>query len=335
MRLISQSAFALLATVAIASVPLEGCSGDETAPPPSGTGTGAGGATTAAGGSAAGGSAAGGTTSTGGTVSVGVGGSSGPAFCGGNKLYACGDTEDNDGDGLIDAADPDCLGPCDNTEDSFWPDLPGDSGQGCDLDCFWDTGQGHEELCYWNHQCDPHANDQSDLYNDMEATPQVDCAFSGSDAEQQSLIPPNDPGGLDCDTMFNNQDPMCLDECKPLAPNGCDCFGCCELGGQYVWIGSLDPTGSFGTCDLGDIGKPNFLEECHPCVPVPGCNNPCDPCELCVGKTELPPECGQGGGGGMPQQECDSGNQPCGLPDQPPCPSGQYCITGCCVDIIE
>lgn len=32
------------------------------------------------------------------------------------QVYQCGDLIDNDGDGLIDAEDPDCLGPCDDTE---------------------------------------------------------------------------------------------------------------------------------------------------------------------------------------------------------------------------
>jgi hypothetical protein len=143
--------------------------------------------------------------------------------------------------------------------------------------------------------------------------------------------------------MFNTQPQTCLDDCKPMAPNGCDCFGCCELGGEYVWIGTYDANG-VGTCDIGDIGQPDFHEQCHPCVPVPGCNNPCGVCELCIGKTELPPECygeggsgqggsGQGGGGGSPPQQCPENVQACGLPGQDPCPSNHYCITGCCVPI--
>ncbi|NCT11979.1 MAG: hypothetical protein GW767_04415, partial [Rhodobacterales bacterium] len=32
------------------------------------------------------------------------------------KLLECGDCVDNDGDGLVDWRDPECLGPCDNTE---------------------------------------------------------------------------------------------------------------------------------------------------------------------------------------------------------------------------
>ena len=76
------------------------------------------------------------------------------------------------------------------------------------------------------------------------------------------------------------------------------------------------------------------------------CLNGCDKCELCIGKTELPPECnpsgtggaggGSGGGGGIGGAggggtgQCPPGNQACGLPGQAPCDSGYYCITGCC-----
>ena len=36
----------------------------------------------------------------------------------GSHLTECGDCEDNDGDGLFDERDPECLGPCDNSEGS-------------------------------------------------------------------------------------------------------------------------------------------------------------------------------------------------------------------------
>jgi len=54
----------------------------------------------------------------------------------GNKVYECGDLEDNDGDGLIDSQDEHCLGPCDNTEDSYYADIPGMTGGPCKSDCF-------------------------------------------------------------------------------------------------------------------------------------------------------------------------------------------------------
>ena len=47
-----------------------------------------------------------------------------PRSCAG-IVYQCGDSIDNDADGLLDADDPECLGPCDNSEDSYSPNLPG------------------------------------------------------------------------------------------------------------------------------------------------------------------------------------------------------------------
>jgi hypothetical protein len=63
-----------------------------------------------------------GITGTGGgaTTSTGTGGVPPPtegAPCD-RQVYQCGDLIDNDGDGLIDALDPDCLGPCDDNEGS-------------------------------------------------------------------------------------------------------------------------------------------------------------------------------------------------------------------------
>ena len=34
-------------------------------------------------------------------------------------VYACGDGEDDDGDGLVDNMDTECMGPCDDDEGSF------------------------------------------------------------------------------------------------------------------------------------------------------------------------------------------------------------------------
>jgi hypothetical protein len=331
-RKITLSAFALFGATAIASMPLEGCSGKEETTGVATTESGGAGANTNVGGSGAG-------TSTGGSPNGGAGpGGSGVGAgvppppteqvkCGGNKLYECGDLIDNDDDGLIDYQDPDCLGPCDNNESGFYPGLPGAPGQKCDLDCFWDTGQGHEENCYWDHHCDPY----SDLATYPEANPQSSCSWN-SDTQGPVNNQSFPPSPYNCDQMFNEQPQQCLDTCLVVAPNGCDCFGCCELGGEYVWVGSLDPTNKFGTCDLAAVGAPDFHEKCHPCTPVPGCNNPCGHCELCIGKTELPPDCyeNEGGGGGSPQ-DCPAGQEACGLPNQPPCPSGKYCITGCCV----
>jgi len=285
----------------------------------------------ATGGGATGGGVTGGGATGGGATGGGLPAPTEEAPCG-NQLYDCGDLIDNDNDGLIDYQDPDCLGPCDNTEDSYYPDLPGQSGQNCDLDCFWDTGQGHNWDCYWDHHCDPNADTSNATIN-----PQPLCAWDSAtdgSVDGQSFS----PSPYTCDEMYNSQPQSCLDQCKPLAPNGCDCFGCCELTpGVTVWLGSVEEGTNAGSCTIDAIGQPDFLERCHPCVQVPGCDNPCEVCEICINKPVLPPECfpgGEGGGGaGGAPQDCPPGQQACGLPGQDPCPSGFYCITGCCVPL--
>ena len=211
---------------------------------------------TAQGGGSATGGGQGGTNSGGsggsGTNSGGSGGStttyttgSGPpptsiAMCG-NKLYDCGDLIDNDNDGLIDSQDPDCLGPCDNTEDSYYTDLPGMSGGPCKSDCFWDNGNGSgTDDCFWDHKCDP-------LSVAPDYPPEGEgCAYD----------PDVSVGGMTCEEAFNNQSDTCLAVCEPLTPTGCDCFGCCELpagGGEYVWLGSVDDDKN-PTCDQAAVG---------------------------------------------------------------------------------
>ena len=136
----------------------------------------------------------------------------------------------------------------------------------------------------------------------------------------------------------------------PLTPNGCDCFGCCtfpQLAGQgpggadaFVWIGATDASNN-GTCTFADILD---TTKCPRCTPVPGCYNPCDKCELCIGKTTLPAECYaprqrpkvEAGAANASTPACPrrcsapAASSPAGsrarrLPDR------LYCITGCCI----
>lgn len=243
------------------------------------------------------------------------------------RTLQCGDCKDNDSDGLIDAQDPECLGPCDNTEGpALISDVGGVTGSTCHVDCYFDYGNGMgNDTCWWDHQCDP-----------LEPEKALGCLYK-----------PQLVGGNFCPQP---QDPACAQYCLPLTPNGCDCFGCCtfpELNGGYVWIGAKDPKTKEGICTLATITDPT---KCPPCTPIPGCENPCGKCELCMGKTTLPPECysstpdggtttTDGGGtttvdaGVPPELQCPGGEQPCGLPGQAPCPTGYYCISGCCIYI--
>jgi len=233
-----------------------------------------------------------------------------------SKIYQCGDLVDNDGDGLVDSQDPDCLGPCQDNEAGYYGNIPGQDGNGCILDCYWDydSGSGNDG-CYWNHKCDP-----NEVAPDYYPEPEY-----GAACEYDTTA--NTPGtGSSCDELYADQPQACYDYCGPLTPNGCDCFGCCELpagGGKYVWLGSEDLNDA-GSCTAADVADPT---KCHPCLPVAACLNGCGHCELCIGKTELPPDCMEG------PPECPDGVTPCGTPDLPPCPVNFYCTTGCCQPI--
>lgn len=245
-----------------------------------------------------------------------------PASCAG-RIYACGNCRDDDGDGAVDAADPGCIGPCDDTEDVY--DIGIGDTPTCLVDCYYDQDQGPgNDGCRFNQSCDPLAPD----------APRC----------------PYDPRAM-CERI----EPRCGDICGPLVPNGCDCFGCCELppgSGQFVYLGS-EPRAGAPRCSPETVSNPDSCRRCTP-VRVPGCFNECGPCELCLGRTSLPPECfppspadaavPDGSDAGPPRDaaspdagstsaRCPRGEQPCGLPSDPPCPeSAPYCLTGCCID---
>ena len=205
----------------------------------------------------------------------------------GNKLYECGDTLDNDMDGVIDLDDPECISPCDDDEGSFETKLPGQN-QDCKSDCYFDANSGGgDDHCEWNLKCDP-----------LNPGAEIGCEYD-PDFGMCSLEMPQ----------------SCLDFCVPLVPNGCDCFGCCEIEGQFVYLDGAD-------CSLDN------LDSCQSCTFFEGCNNPCDPdnCEVCFGQDpdDLPPECG------LPT--CDMGQTPC--LDEGDCAIGEFCQTGCCLPII-
>jgi hypothetical protein len=310
------------------------------------SGSGAGSSGSGAGSSGSGAGSSGSGASSSGTGAAGGSGPCVPVTCQG-KTYACGDCLDNDGDGLVDADDPDCLGPCDNTEDSYFGGIPGQNNAPCKMDCYFDqdTGPGNDD-CYWDHKCDPHEV-AAGYYPEHDLG--VQCAYDPN---------ANTPGtSKTCDELYNAQSATCGSYCGPLTPNGCDCFGCCELpagSAKYVWLGST--LNGVGTCDIASVGDPS---KCQPCLPVKGCLNTCEHCELCLGKTTLPPDCFPDGGSTSSSSstssgsttsssgsttsssstssgstgQCSPGVQPCGLPGQSPCGAGTYCITGCCQQI--
>jgi hypothetical protein len=187
----------------------------------------------------------------------------GIAECNG-VVYACGDGIDNDGDGKIDAQDPECSGPCDNDEGSFATGIPGDNKDACKQDCFFDGNSGSgNDGCEWNLKCDP--------------------LSPGQNLKPKAC--PYDPSYKNCP---GQQSALCKQVCLYLTPNGCDCFGCCT-----VFIGpGVSITVFLGSGPTCSVTTP---QNCAPCTPVPDCNNPCGECELCLGKTinDLPAHCFQ------------------------------------------
>lgn len=282
-----------------------------------GGGTSTGGSGVGAGGTGAGtgtGSTTSGTGATagfGGTSNTGVGGSliswggygaDGGVLCGSTQ---CTDCKDNDGDGLIDSADPECTSPLDNDESSFATGIPGDNVDPFWQDCFFDGNSGSgDDGCNYNTGC-----------------------LTGT-------ITPTDPNYTK-DCVVSDQ---CRTFCQKYTPNGCDCFGCCAVDTS---TGTVDIQLT-ATCTLADINDPT---KCPRCVQATSCVNTCEHCELCFGMTTLPSDCtadaGTGGstsvdsGGACVAPVCPSGEQSCGVSCTPACASGTYCTTGCCVDILR
>jgi hypothetical protein len=228
------------------------------------------------------------------------------------KTYACGDCLDNDGDGLVDSADPECLGPCDNTEDSYFGGIPGQNNAPCKQDCYFDqdSGSGNDD-CHWSHACDPHS-----LAPDYPPSGDSQCAY-----DENAKIAGT---SATCADLLATQSATCQTSCLPLTPNGCDCFGCCELpasSGNFVWLGST--VNGSGSCDPAHLGDPAY---CKPCQQVVGCLNRCDPCEVCVGRLAPDPSCSP-----LTGTQCPPGRTPCGISGQSTCSQYEYCISGCCV----
>jgi len=262
------------------------------------------------------------------------------ATCAGHGPYACGDCTDNDGDGLTDMGDPDCLGPCHDKEDLYMGCISGQKNQGCINDCYFDSDSGSgNDGCNWDHRCDPYGTDGSEGDRCPYASSCGTCDLTGdigACVRACDATPPALPGT--CAAMYDTQPAVCESYCGPLTPNGCDCFGCCELpsgSGQYVYLGSTSDNSTQcvnGTCTREAALAGDFTL-CKHCTPVAACLNTCETCECCLGKdcNNLPAECQPDTAppGCVPPQ-CAPDIQPCGVECTPPCPDQYYCNTGCC-----
>jgi hypothetical protein len=140
--------------------------------------------------------------------------------------------------------------------------------------------------------------------------------------------------------------------CQRLAPNGCDCFGCCAVTVAGVTKSIL----LVPTCKEGVFGNEML---CPPCTQQPSCVNTCEKCEICAGKPAPDPSCpglsppdggvwdagsAAGSDAGAPRPvvppapQCPAGVTSCGTGGQVAadrCPTGTFCLTGCCIKLIE
>ncbi len=254
----------------------------------------------------AGGSAAGAGESSAGSSTGGAGGAAPcvPTKCR-DMVFQCGNCQDDDQDGRIDALDPDCLGPCDDSEDTFFRPTQGDDG--CPQDCYFDKNAGFgNDRCLWSHACDPES-----VAPDYPPSGDAACVYNADTKVQNKS----------CADLRATQAATCLESCLPLTPNGCDCFGCCELPAhknEFVWLGTHASGSSVGTCNSDSVASG---VGCASCTPVLSCFNPCEGCEVCVGEVAPRPGCDE--------DLCDADSEPCGPNAE--CPATFYCITGCCV----
>jgi hypothetical protein len=215
----------------------------------------------------------------------------------------CSDGIDNDGDGKADYLDFECVGPNDNDEGTFATGIPGDNVDPCRQDCFFDGNSGGgDDKCLWQLKCDPRSVESECAYDPTYAMQHAtECSVSASQGED------------------------CVNRCQALVPNGCDCFGCCAIpGGPTIRLAA--------TCTAADFGDP---VKCPPCTQVTQCSNPCDTCEICIGKPSLPASCTPDGG--TPPPPACGDYMPCGPGtnlDPAQCPANTGCITGCCRPLI-
>jgi len=247
-----------------------------------------------------------GTAGRGGTT--GTAGTTGAAGTGSTGKPQCSDGIDNDGDGKIDYDDPECVGPLDNDESSFATGIPGDNMDACKQDCFFDGNSGAgDDHCDWQLKCDPASVNSKCPY---------DSAYAASHTTE-------------CSTSAS-QSQACITACRKLVPNGCDCFGCCVVPGAPA------PILLAATCTAANFNDP---VKCPRCTQVTQCSNPCEHCEICIGKPTLPADCIQTPDAGTdgpppPPNNCGSDYVPCGPGTATPadgCGTGYGCVTGCCI----
>lgn len=242
----------------------------------------------------------------------------------------CSDCVDNDGDMKIDGFDPECSGPLDRLEDSFATGIPGDNMDATYQDCFFDGDSGGG-----NDGCSQH----------------VCCLLQAANIQECSQLAPN--SNYDKYVKSKCYMPVgnvavpskCTMNCGPLAPPGCDCFGCCTVcnGSECRDIAQNPAISPNCTAELindpGADGTINTADDpCKACVKTADCGSSecaydgvsCTPCPgQCdmngVCNPPLPSSCGG-------TTTCPTGYMECAADGS--CPAETYCSSGCCVGML-
>ena len=240
----------------------------------------------------------------------------------------CADCVDNDMDGKIDGFDPECSGPLDDREDSFATGIPGDNIDARMQDCFCDGNSGAgNDGCNQHTCCLLQAGGATTDTSDDQAA----CAMLAPNADENKYV------RADCYQPFGSTPvpAKCKMNCGPLAPPGCDCFGCCTIcdmtGCRDI---ALNPQIS-PNCDASNIFDPGVDgvidtadDPCKHCFKADCGTTECggQTCVLCPGQdpSTLPSSC--------MGATCPMGIMACAADGS--CPEGTYCSTGCCIGII-
>jgi hypothetical protein len=225
----------------------------------------------------------------------------------------CNNCIDDDADGAIDGADPECISIEDDDESSFATGIPGDNKDAVKQDCFFDGDSGAG-----NDGCDIHV-----------------CCLIDGDC-------PAELGGNNFDPVADcepAQTQECIDKCGAITPVGCDCFGCCTICFGGVCNDILTNPGIYAEESCEGIANPvegqcceaEQQAGCYSCTQsdecgAPECDANPDDCILCPGETEddLPAGC--------TAQECPDGQATC--TQTADCGADKYCTGGCCIDAI-
>ena len=271
------------------------------------TGTGG----TGGGGGVSGDGAAGSANGSGTGATAGTGGynpDGGISQCQGH-VYECGDLLDNDNDGLIDQYDPDCLGPCDNTEASYFGGIPGQNNAPCKMDCYFDqdTGPGNDD-CYWNHECDP--LDVAPAYPPEGLDKATSRIASTTRRPRARLRPPRAPSS-------STSKALCVSatagRSRRTVVTASAAASCPRAAANTS--GSARPSMVWGAATSTSLMIRTSASRVRRCK---ACLNGCGHCELCIGKETLPDDCStevespaDAGDGGITSQ-CPTAFRPAG-----------------------